>query len=89
MNFIELEKLADSVSNKIGEAVCIGVSYWHHRSGTKEKKYTFYRETGTRTIDFDSVLILKSHMENILNPSIDEGIDINDLADDGILRGAE
>ena len=85
MKFDELAKLADKVSKKAGLAVNISVSYWRFiRTDRKELECSFYLEDAKKTICFDTALKLKNHMENILNPVEDEGIEINDLA-----RGAE
>jgi len=88
MKFNELIELADKVAEKTEMAVNVGVTYWRFiRSDGKELKYSFYREDATGTKYFNTALELKSHMENILNPVEDEGIDINELADeDGLLR---
>ena len=90
MKFDELTKLADKVAKNIDEYVSIGVIYNNFPSGTRETRYTFYRERGTSSKIFNTAQDLKAFMENILNPVADEGIDINDMADeDGLLRGAE
>uniref|UniRef100_A0A6M3LUI7 Uncharacterized protein n=1 Tax=viral metagenome TaxID=1070528 RepID=A0A6M3LUI7_9ZZZZ len=90
MKFEELTELADRVAKKTGKATYVGVSYWRFiRSKHKELKYSFYSEDAKGTIYFNSAQELKAHMEKILNPVEDEGIDLNDLAEDGILRGAE
>ena len=91
MKFKELKDLADKVSQKINIAVFVSVNYWNFaRSKRKELQYSFYREDAVGTIYFDTALELKEHMEKILNPVADEGVEINELADeDGLLRGAE
>lgn len=91
MKFKELIDLADKVAAKTGYATNVGVTYWQFiRSDHKELQYSFYREDATGTKYFNSVFDLKAHMENILNPVDDEGVEITDLSDeDGLLRGAE
>ena len=90
MKFDELAKLADKVARKTDEYVSISVIYNNFPSGTRETVYTFYREKGKSSKSFKTAQDLKVYMENILNPVADEGIELNDLAEDGILlRGAE
>ena len=87
MNFIELKKLADRIVEKTEKYTSISAEYDKHPSGSSDLEYRFY-QPDNRT-KFKTVQELKYHMENILNPPADEGVDINDLAEDGILRGAE
>ena len=73
MKFKELTKLTDKVAEKTGQATHVSVSYWRFiRSDRKEVEYSFYKEDAAGTIFFNSALGLKSHMENILNPPVDE-----------------
>ena len=98
MRFTELAELADKVADRLKEYVSVDINYSNYLSGTKETQYSFYRESSKGSIYFGSAQELKAHMENIVNPVKDEGIDINDkwvwngtgyIVNDGILRGAE
>ena len=83
MKLTELNELVDRVADKTDEYVSISIIYNNFPTGTKETYYTFYREKGLRHENFDTVQDIKSYMENILSPIADEGIDINDMAEEG------
>jgi len=78
MKFKELQDLADTVADKLKEYVSVGVDYGNHTSGTKGLTYEFYRESGDCTLKFPTVQELKAHMENILNPPADEGVELDE-----------
>ena len=77
MKFKELQDLANTVADKLKEYVSVGVSYDNHPH-TKELVYEFYHEKGPNTLKFKTVQNLKAHMENILNPPVDEGVELDE-----------
>lgn len=80
MKFKELIELADRVAVNTGCATQIAVTFWNFvRSENKELQYSFYREDAAGTKYFNSALELKTHMENILNPVADEGVEIEEM----------
>jgi len=92
MKFSELEKLCDDIRDKLKCYVSISVSRDSYSHTESETKYNFYTERASRTLNFKTSQDLRAHMESLLNPPADEGITIDELeemAEDGILRGAE
>jgi len=87
MKFEELVKIADRIVEKTGKYTSVAIEYDKHPNGSHELEYKFYQPSGINK--FKTAQELKYHMENIISPLTDEGIDINDFAEDGILRGAE
>ena len=88
MKFAEIEKLAYALRDKRKKYVSVSVVRHSYFDGSSETEYKFYID-GQRTIFFKTAQELRAHMENILNPPADEGVELSDLAEDGVLRGAE
>jgi hypothetical protein len=81
MKFSELSELAEKVRKKTGEYTSVSIISNHFESGNTETEYTFYRETFTHgSIRFKTVQELRAHMENLLTPPIDEGVEIESEA---------
>ena len=87
MKFDELVEMANRIVEKTGNYTSVVVEYDKHPNGSHCLEYRFYQPS--KINKFKTVRELKCYIENILNPATDEGVDISDLADDGILRGAE
>ena len=76
MEFKKLQDLADRVAEKLEKPVCISVDYWYFSKDSKRAEYHFYTSESSGTKDFPTVQELNAHMENILNPKEDEGLDL-------------
>lgn len=92
MKFSDLEKLSDAIRDKLKCYVSVTVSRSSFNHTDSETVYSFYTENPRKMDDFSTLQDLRAHMENILNPTEDEGItfdELNEMAEDGVLRGAE
>lgn len=78
MKFEELEKLADATRDKISGYVSVSLTYQRFESGRVEREYRFYQSNGGghRSAVYDTSGKLKRHMEEILNPPKDEGVEV-------------
>ena len=75
MKFKTLQKLADAVADKLGKYVSIEVEYNCYSDTSQQILYCFYSQ-GDAHRGFDTAQELKTHMENILNPVDDEGVEV-------------
>ena len=73
--FSELTELVDKVAAKLNNYVAIDVEYSNNNDEIKRLRYSFYKAV-TPHIYFKSVQELMSYMENILNPPVDEGVEV-------------
>ena len=77
MKFAELIELADRIVEKTGVYTSVESEYSNHPNGLTELRYNFYQANG-QTIKFNTAQLLKAHMENILNPVADEGVELEE-----------
>lgn len=75
MKFTELAELADRLSEKLGKYVTASVTRKSHKLRDKETEYELYiQDEGF--FKFKTATGLRAHMENLLDPNQDEGLEL-------------
>jgi len=74
MNFSELIEMADKIVEKTGIYTSVMVEYDNHPNGFHDLEYRFYQPVNL--VIFKTAHEIKYHMESILNPVEDEGIEL-------------
>ena len=78
MKFKELQDLADKVKEKTKKTVFISVEYWNHVPDDRKKiEYGFWQPRECHVF-LKTSRALKQHMENILSPDVDEGVELDE-----------
>jgi len=74
--FSELQKQADKVAEVTGKHVSVSITYDVFDTGEVELQYSFYTNQPPLHHYFKTVQELQQAMENIINPPVDEGVEV-------------